>query len=52
MTLSPLFTIVAEVLNKMAVRVEDDGLLEGFLLSKDRMRMSLLQFVDIFFLSG
>lgn len=51
--LSPfLFTIVAEVLNKVVVRVEDNGLLEGFLLSKDRMRMSLLQFVDIFFLSG
>lgn len=50
--LSPfLFTIVADVFRRIVVRDEDHGWLESFLVSKDRISMSLILFVDdtIFF---
>ena len=50
--LSPfLFTIVADILSRLMVRVEERGLFEGFLEGRNRIRVSHLQFVDdtIFF---
>ena len=50
--LSPfLFTIVADILSRLMVRVEERGLFEGFLAGRNRIRVSHLQFVDdtIFF---
>ncbi|RVW59605.1 putative ribonuclease H protein [Vitis vinifera] len=51
-TLSPfLFTLVADVLSRMMIRVEEIGLTEGFIVGRDRTRVSLQQFTDdtIFF---
>ncbi|RVX16267.1 putative mitochondrial protein [Vitis vinifera] len=50
--LSPfLFTIVADVLSRLMIRAEETGITEGFLVGRDRTRVSLLQFADdtIFF---
>ncbi|RVW58950.1 Retrovirus-related Pol polyprotein from transposon RE1 [Vitis vinifera] len=50
--LSPfLFTLVADVLSKLMIRAEETGITEGFLVGRDRTRVSLLQFADdtIFF---
>ena len=50
--LSPfLFTLVADVLSRLMIRVEETGIIEGFLVGRDRTRVSLLQFADdtIFF---
>ena len=46
-----LFTLVVNVLSKMMIRVEESGLTEGFVVGRDRTRVSLLQFADdtIFF---
>ena len=48
-----LFTIIADVLSKMLLRVEERGLLEGFKVGRNRTRVSHLQFADatIFFSS-
>ena len=45
------FTLVVDVLSKMMLRVEESSLVEGFLVGRDRIRVSHLQFVDdtIFF---
>ena len=51
-TLSPfLFTLVADVLSKMMIRVQEIGLTEGFIVGRDKTRVSLQQFTDdtIFF---
>ena len=50
--LSPfLFTIVVDVLSRLIVRAKEKGVFEGFLVDKDRTRVSYLQFADdtIFF---
>ncbi|RVW40361.1 Transposon TX1 uncharacterized 149 kDa protein [Vitis vinifera] len=50
--LSPfLFTLVADVLSRLMIRAEESGITEGFLVGRDRTRVSLLQFADdtIFF---
>ena len=50
--LSPfLFTIVADVLSRLIVRGEERGVFVGFLVIRDRTRVSYLQFTDdtIFF---
>ena len=50
--LSPfLFTLVADVLSRMLLRVEERNSLEGFRVSRNRIRVSHLQFADdtIFF---
>ncbi|KAJ9680549.1 hypothetical protein PVL29_019768 [Vitis rotundifolia] len=50
--LSPfLFTLVADVLSRLMIRAEETGLTEGFLVRRDRTRVSMLQFADdtIFF---
>ncbi|KAJ9671271.1 hypothetical protein PVL29_027318 [Vitis rotundifolia] len=50
--LSPfLFTLVADVLSRLMIRAEETGLTEGFLVGRDRTRVSMLQFADdtIFF---
>ena len=45
--LSPfLFTIVVDVLSRLVVRAEKRGLFEGFLVGKNRTRVSHLQFMD------
>ena len=46
-----LFTIVVDVLSRLVVRAEKRGLFEGFLVGKNRTRVSHLQFTDdtIFF---
>ncbi|RVW33331.1 putative mitochondrial protein [Vitis vinifera] len=45
--LSPfLFTIVANVLSMMLLRVEERGILEGFLVGRNRIRVTHLQFAD------
>ena len=46
-----LFTLVADVLNRLMIRAKETGLTEGFLVGRDRTRVSLLQFTDdtIFF---
>ena len=45
--LSPfLFTLVANVLSRLSVRVEERGLLEGFLVGRNRIWVSHLQFAD------
>ena len=46
-----LFTTTTNVLNRMMLRTEESSLLEGFLLSKNRIKVSHLQFIDetIFF---
>lgn len=41
-SLSFLFTIVAHVLSRMVVRVEDKGFLEAFLVGKDKTRVLVL----------
>ena len=46
-TLSPfLFTLVADVLNRMMIKVKETGLTKGFIVGRDKTRVSLLQFVD------
>ncbi|RVW92960.1 Transposon TX1 uncharacterized 149 kDa protein [Vitis vinifera] len=50
--LSPfLFTLVADVLSRLMIRVEETGITEGFFVGRNRTRVSLLQFADdtIFF---
>ena len=50
--LSPfLFTLVADVLNMLMIRAKETGLTEGFLVGRDRTRVSLLRFANntIFF---
>ena len=50
--LSPfLFTLVADVLSKMMIRVQEIGLTEGFIVGRDKTRVSLQKFTDdtIFF---
>ncbi|WKA09802.1 hypothetical protein VitviT2T_027421 [Vitis vinifera] len=50
--LSPfLFTLVADVLSRLMIRAEETGITEGFLVGRDRTKVSLLQFADdtIFF---
>ena len=45
--LSPfLFTLVSDVLSRMMIRAEETGLIEGFIVGKDRTKVSLLHFVD------
>ena len=45
--LSPfLFTTVADVLSRMLLRAEERSLLEGFRVSRNRTRVSHLQFAD------
>ncbi|RVW29709.1 putative ribonuclease H protein [Vitis vinifera] len=46
-----LFTLVADVLSRLMIRAEETGITEGFLVGRDRTRVSLLQFADdtIFF---
>ena len=51
-SLSPfLCTIVVDVLSSMMTRAEEIALSEGFLVGRDKTKVSLLQFVDdtIFF---
>ena len=41
--LSPfLFTLVSDVLSRMMIRAEETELIEGFIVGKDRTRVSLL----------
>ena len=41
--LSPfLFTLVADVLSRLMIRAEETGITEGFLVGRDRTRVSLL----------
>ncbi|WKA01530.1 hypothetical protein VitviT2T_019810 [Vitis vinifera] len=50
--LSPfLFTLVADVLNRMLIRAEERNMMEGFRVGRNRTRVSHLQFADdtIFF---
>ena len=50
--LSPfLFTLVADILSKLMIRVEETVITEGFFVGRDRTRVFLLQFADdtIFF---
>ena len=50
--LSPfVFSLVADVLSRLIVRAVERGLFEGFLVGKNRIRVSHLQFADdtIFF---
>ena len=50
--LSPFFfTLVADVLSRLMIRAEETELIEGFIVGKDRTKVSLLHFVDdtIFF---
>ena len=50
--LSPfLFTLVVDVLCRLIFKAEELGLTEGFLVGRNRTRVSILQFVDdtIFF---
>ena len=46
-----LFAIVADVLSRMVIRLEESGLIEGFIVGRDRTRVPLLQFTNetIFF---
>ena len=46
-----LFTLVADVLSRMLLRVEERNMLEGFRVGRNRTRVSHLQFADdtIFF---
>ncbi|WJZ91182.1 hypothetical protein VitviT2T_010279 [Vitis vinifera] len=46
-----LFTLVADVLSRLMIRVEETGLTEGFFVGRDKTKVSLLQFADdaIFF---
>ena len=47
-----LFTLGVDVLSKMMIRAEESGLIEGFIVGRDRTRVSLLQFTnDIIFFS-
>ena len=47
-----LFTLGVDVLRKMMIRAEESGLIEGFIVGRDRTRVSLLQFTnDIIFFS-
>ena len=47
-----LFTLGVDVLSKMMIRAEESGLIEGFVVGRDRTRVSLLQFTnDIIFFS-
>ena len=41
-----LFTLVTDVLTKLIVRAEERGLFKGFLVGKNRAKVSHLQFVD------
>ena len=41
-----LFTMVVDVLSRLVVREEERGLFEGFLMGKNRIKASHLQFVD------
>lgn len=50
--LSPfLFTLVVDALSRLIVRAEERGLFEGFLVGRNRIKVSHLQFADdtIFF---
>ena len=50
--LSPfLFTLVVDVLIRLMFRAEEKGLIEGFLVGRNKTRVSILQFADdtIFF---
>ena len=49
--MSFLFTTTIDVLDKIMLRAEEGSLLEGFLMGRDRIRLSHLQFIDdtIFF---
>ena len=50
--LSPfLFTLVVGVLSRLIFKAEERGLIEGFLVGRNRTRVSILQFADdtIFF---
>ena len=46
-----LFTLVADVLNRLLFRAKETVLTKGFFVGRDRTRVSLLQFADdtIFF---
>ena len=46
-----LFTLGVDVLSKMMIRVQEIGLTEGFIVGRDKTRVSLQQFTDdtIFF---
>ena len=51
--LSPfIFVLVVDALNRLVVRARDVGLIEGFEIGRDRVKLSHLQFADdtIFFL--
>ena len=51
-SLSPfLFTLKADVLSRLMFRADETGLTEGFLVGRDRTRVSLLRFANntIFF---
>ena len=37
-----LFTLVADVLSRMMIKAEETGLTEGFIVGKDRTKISLL----------
>ena len=41
-----LFTLVADVLNRMMIKVKETGLTTGFIVGRDKTRVSLLQFAD------
>ena len=50
--LSPfLFTLVVDILSRFIFRAEERGLIEGFLVERNRIRVTILQFADdiIFF---
>ena len=50
--LSPfLFTLVADVLSRLMFRAKENGLIEGFLVGRNRTKVSILQFAGgtIFF---
>ncbi|KAM7480816.1 hypothetical protein LguiB_005399 [Lonicera macranthoides] len=53
--LSPfLFVLVADVLNRLVVRAREMGIIDGFEIGRDKIKLSHLQFADdtIFFLSN